>query len=234
MRRHFHHLAVGTILFLSAHLANAQSELNVAIGFGSAQASSTGRGIEGDPNSANFFGTCLAGSTTTCSNSKSLSGLMMGFRGNVMLWKHFGVGADVSFQPGKQDYAIFPASAIAQGGANLQSRTTFYDVDAIAQPFKSKRASLEFLGGIGGMNLKFYASGTTTDAVLGTQNFSQSYGSANHFQVHGGAGVNIFLTDNIFVRPQFDIHYVPNLSQFGRSAVTQESIWVGYRWGGTQ
>jgi hypothetical protein len=123
---------------------------------------------------------------------------------------------------------------IAQGGANLQSRTTFYDVDAIVQPLKSKRASLEFLGGLGGVNLKFYASGTTTDAVLGTQSFSQTYGSSNHFQVHGGAGVNIFLTDSIFIRPQFDLHYVPNLTQFGRNAVTQESVWVGYRWGGGQ
>jgi hypothetical protein len=223
---------MGLLLVFSAHLANAQSEFNLAIGFGSAQAPGTGSGIEGNPNSLNFFGTCQPGSTSTCSTPNGLSGLMMGFRGNVMLWKHFGVGADVSFQPGKQDYVTFPSSAIAAGGANLQYRTTFYDFDAITQPLKTKRASLELLGGIGGANLKFYASGTTTDAILGTQSFSQSYGSSNHFQVHAGAGVNLFLTDNIFIRPQFDLHYVPNLSQFGRNAVVQESIWLGYRFGG--
>jgi hypothetical protein len=74
-------------------------------------------------------------------------------------------------------------------------------------------------------------SGTTSDAILGTQNFSQAYGSSNHFQVHGGAGINLFVTDSIFIRPQFDVHYLPNLTQFGSKAVTEESVWVGYRFG---
>jgi Outer membrane protein beta-barrel domain len=228
----FRYFLLTSLLAFSLQLANAQSELNVAVGFGTAQASASGGGIQGNPNSFNFFGACTPGSSATCSPSKELSGLMMGFRGNVLLTKHFGIGADVSFQPGKQDYATFPSSAIQAGGANLQSRTTFYDVDAVVQPLKGRRAALELLAGIGGANLKFYATGSSNDAVLGTQNFSQLYGSSNHFQVHTGAGVNIFLTKNVFVRPQFDLHYVTNLNQFGRNAVTQESIWVGYRWGG--
>ena len=43
---------------------------------------------------------------------------------------------------------------------------------------------------------------------------------------------NIFVKDNIFIRPQFDVHYVPNLHQFGSNVVTEESVWVGYRFGG--
>ena len=155
----------------------------------------------------------------------------MGFRGDFILWKHLGFGADVSLQPGKQDYAVFPASAIQAGGANLQSRTLFYDFDFVAQPIKTKRASLQLLGGIGGANLKFYASGSTTDAVLGTQSFSQLYGSSNHFQQHFGVGVNVYVAHNIFVRPQFDYHHVNNLTQFGSNNVTEESVWVGYRFG---
>ena len=227
----FRYLPLVFMLGLTLQLANAQSEFNVGVGFGAVQDSASGAGIEGDPNSFNFFGSCTPGSTLTCSPSKGLSGFTMGVRGSLLLWKHFGVGADVTFQPGKQDYAVFPSSAIQAGGANLQSRTTFYDFDAVVQPIKNKRASLELLGGIGGANLKFYATGSVNDAVLGTQNFSQLYGSSNHFQVHAGAGVNIFLTSNIFVRPQFDMHYVNNLSQFGRNVVTEESVWVGYRWG---
>ena len=232
MKRTFRYLSLAFLLGFAMQLAHAQSEFNVAIGFGAAQAPKSGNGIEGDPTSLNFFGSCTPGSSPTCSGSNRLSGFMLGFRGDLMLWKHFGLGADVTLQPGKQDYAVFPSSVIQSGGANLQSRVTFYDFDAIAQPIKTKLASLELLGGIGGANLKFYASGTTTDALLGTQNFSQFYGSSNHFQLHGGAGVNIFVKDNIFVRPQFDLHYVPNLSQFGSNVVTEESVWVGYRWGG--
>jgi hypothetical protein len=49
--------------------------------------------------------------------------------------------------------------------------------------------------------------------------------------VHGGVGVEIYITDHIFVRPQFDVHYVRNLSQFGSSVVTSETVWLGYNCG---
>jgi hypothetical protein len=55
--------------------------------------------------------------------------------------------------------------------------------------------------------------------------------STNHFQVHGGVGVEIYLTDHIFVRPQFDVHYVRNLTQFGSNLVKTEMVWLGYSWG---
>ena len=219
------------LLGFAMQIAHAQSEFNIGIGFGALQDSKTGSGIEGDPNSLNFFGACTPGSTATCAASKALSGFALGFRGDLMLWKHFGVGADINFQPGKQDYAVFPATAIQNGGANLQSRTLFYDFDAVAQPVKNKRVALELLGGIGGANLRFYATGTTSDAILGTQSSSQFYGSSNHFQLHTGVGVNFFITNNIFIRPQFDYHWVNNLTQFGSNNVTAESIWVGYRFG---
>jgi hypothetical protein len=228
----FRYVTLLFLLGLTMQFANAQSEFNVAIGFGAVQDSKAVGGIEGDPNSNNFFGPCTLGSTATCSTSKALSGFMLGFRGDLMLWKHLGFGADVSFQPGKQDYVVFPSSAIAAGGANLQSRTTFYDFDAVARPIQTKRAAIELLGGIGGANLRFYATGSTTDALLGTQSFSQYYGSSNHFQLHAGFGVNVFVTNNVFIRPQFDLHWVNNLNQFGSNAVTEESVWIGYRWGG--
>jgi hypothetical protein len=49
--------------------------------------------------------------------------------------------------------------------------------------------------------------------------------------VHGGLGVQIYLSDHVFVRPQFDVHYVHNLSQFGRNLITEETVWLGYSWG---
>jgi hypothetical protein len=49
--------------------------------------------------------------------------------------------------------------------------------------------------------------------------------------VHGGVGVQIYVTDHIFIRPQFDVHYVNNFSQFGRNLVTQEMVWIGYSMG---
>jgi hypothetical protein len=87
------------------------------------------------------------------------------------------------------------------------------------------------MGGVGGANLKFYEAGSSS-SVLGNQNESQYAQSSNHFNVHGGVGVDVFVTDHIFVRPEFDVHYVPNLNQnFGSNVVIQGMVWVGYSWG---
>jgi hypothetical protein len=54
-------------------------------------------------------------------------------------------------------------------------------------------------------------------------------GSSNHFQVHAGVGVQIFLTEHVFIRPQFDFHYVPGLTdQFGSNMVPAAMVWLGY------
>ena len=49
--------------------------------------------------------------------------------------------------------------------------------------------------------------------------------------MHGGVAVQFYLTDHVFLRPQFDIHYVPNLTQFGSNLVTSETLWLGYTFG---
>jgi hypothetical protein len=152
-----------------------------------------------------------------------------------MLWKHIGLGADVSFQPAKQTYASFPPVSylgeIIQPAYQDQIRTTLYSFDAIYEPLSSKKYSLDILGGIGGANIKFYQNETITGALIGSSNQSQYFGSSNHFQIHAGVGVSIFVTEHIFIRPQFDFHYVPNLVQFGRDIVTSEQVNVGYSFG---
>jgi hypothetical protein len=63
-------------------------------------------------------------------------------------------------------------------------------------------------------------------------NYTQSFGSSNHFQIHAGAGVEIYLTKSLFIRPQFDLHYVPSFTeQFGSVAVPGGMIWIGFRTG---
>jgi hypothetical protein len=165
-------------------------------------------------------------------STPSLSGATIGIGGDVMLWKKFGIGAEVGFQPAKQTYVNLNASAAASGLNSLavQSRMTLFDFNGIYQPVNTKRAALKLEGGIGGANLKFYESGSSS-SVLGNQNSSQYLASTNHFQVHGGVGVEIYLTDHIFVRPQFDVHYVRNLTQFGSNLVKTEMVWLGYNWG---
>ena len=218
-------------LLLCLSAAHAQSGVDIGIGFGGAFTSAASDGL--DPNTLQ---TCPIGSNPTgagCVSTPSLSAFMLGFSGDLMFWKHFGVGAEVNFQPKKTDYVNLNATAASQGLStfSIQSRTTFYDFNGIYQPVKSKRAALKLYGGIGGANIKFYESGSSSNSLIGTQNFSQFFGSSNHFQVHGGVGVQIYLTEHVFIRPAFDVHYVHNLSQFGRNAVLEGTVWIGYTLG---
>jgi len=182
----------------------------VALGFGAVPGFQTGNGIEGDPNSTNFFGLC-ARIDDHCSASKGFERLHAGLQGEPDAVDAFGVGADVTLQP-ETGLCCFPLPQSNWAGESAVA-CNVYDFDAIVQPVKAKRASLELLGGIGGANLKFTRAVQLRTPFLGTQNFSQVYGSSITFKLHGGAGVNIFVKDNIFIRPQFDLHYVPNLNQ---------------------
>ena len=227
MKRICRYLPLFTALLFCLPLIHAQAGVDIAVGFGAAQDSASKTQIDqallpcttNDP-----YGPCV--------NSPSLSTFMLGVRGDLMLWKLFGVGADISIQPAKQDYINLNASAASQGlsSLSLQSRLTMYDFNGILQPIKSDKAALRLVGGIGGANLKFYQSGSST-SFIGSQNFSQYLQSSNHFQVHGGAGVNIYVHGKMFIRPEFDVYYVHNLSEFGRNVITQEMVWVGFTLG---
>jgi outer membrane protein with beta-barrel domain len=213
--------------------AAAQSTFDFNMGFGAAQDKAPTSGLDVNPVSGIFFA-CQNATDPTCVNTKSLSGFMLGFGGNLMLWKHFGVGANVSFQVPQQTYATFQQQVVSTQtpGIAVKTRMTLYDFDAIYQPVKEKKVALQLLGGIGGANLKFYEAESSTDALAGSSNISQYFESANHFQVHGGVGVQFYLTDHFYLRPQFDVNYVNNLTQFGSKMVTQEMVWVGYSFGG--
>jgi hypothetical protein len=213
--------------------AAAQSTFDFNMGFGAIQDKASTSGLDVNPVSGIFF-SCAFSADPTCIKTSSLNGFVLGFGGNLMLWKHFGVGANVSIQPGQQTYAVFQQQVVSTQtpGISVKTRMTLYNFDGIYQPYKTKKVGLQLLGGIGGANLKFYEAQSSTDALAGSSNVSQYFESANHFQVHGGAGVQLYLTDKLFLRPEFDAYYVNNLNQFGSKLVTQEMVWVGYSFGG--
>ncbi len=216
--------------------ASAQSTFDFNVGFGAVE-DSAASGIDYTTNLL-----CSSGSSTTCIPPHSLSGFMLGIGGNLMLWKHFGVGAEVNLQPGKQTYYTCPAACLAllngQFGGGLsafteESRTTFYDFNGIFVPVKTKKASVQLSGGIGGMNFKTYENFTAAGtAISSSQSSSQYAGSLNKFQVHGGVGVQIYLTDHVFLRPQFDVHYTHDFTPYGRSTPITAEVWLGYSLGG--
>jgi len=59
--------------------------------------------------------------------------------------------------------------------------------------------------------------------------------SANHFDIHVGVGLSIYVSEHFFIRPQFDLHYAPGLggvnNQFNSNLVPAGMVWVGYSFG---
>jgi hypothetical protein len=81
-----------SFLFFGAFLVNAQTSFDVNIGFGSAHASANSGGLD-NAASLNAFGSCTPGSgDANCQSLPSLGGFFMGFGGDLMLYKHLGVG----------------------------------------------------------------------------------------------------------------------------------------------
>jgi hypothetical protein len=226
VRRNCRYLPLLFLLLFCIQFANAQSGFDVNVGFGAAQDKSLG---------SVDLGTllpCSSAGSANCANTPSLNGFMIGVGANLMLWKHFGVGGEVKLQPKKQDYLIFQKPGVGVTGDKLLTRVTFYDFNGIFQPVNQKKVALQLVGGVGAANVKFYENQSSSGSVLGNANVTQFIQSANHFQVHGGAGVQIYLTDHVFIRPQFDVHYVRNFThQYGRNTVTSEMIWLGYSFG---
>lgn len=220
MKRYYSYLFLLSLPLYVTPFASAQSAFDVNVGFGSTHIGSNGSGI-GNASSTNPFGVCTPSTgDATCQTTPGLGGFFLGLGGDVMLNKHFGVGAQVNLQPAKSDYGP------------LQYRQTFYDFNGIYAPVNEKRVQLQLQGGIGGARTGFSYDQNSCVGTAVCSNTSQPVGNSNHFQVHAGVGVQFMLTQHLFIRPQFDLHYVPNLTQqFGSNAVPMGTLWVGYNFG---
>jgi hypothetical protein len=199
---------------LSIPFASAQSSVDFNVGFGTAHDKAAAGGI--DSNTGN---TCTTGAAN-CQTTPALSGFFMGVGGDAMLTKRYGIGGEASFQPAKANYGP------------LQYREIFYDFNGIFAPVNQKKAIVKIMGGIGGAKSSFSYTQTSCVGTAVCSTSSQPVGSSNHFQVHAGIGVQIFLTEHVFIRPQFDFHYVPSLTdQFGSNMVPSAMVWLGYSLG---
>jgi hypothetical protein len=220
VKRIFGCLPVLCLFTLCLPFANAQSAFDVYLGFGGFHNSASGGGLD-NAASLNAFGTCTPGSADTfCQATGGLGSFFLGLGGDLMFSKHFGAGFQANIQPARSNYGP------------LQDRQTFYDVNGIYAPINQKRVVLQLLGGIGGAktSFSFTQSSCVGTAVCSSQ--SEPVGNTDHFLIHTGVGVQLFLTSHVFVRPQFDFYYVPNFTdQFASNAVPGGSVSIGYNFG---
>lgn len=192
-------LVVG--IALTATGAYAQSNLGVYFGVGTMTNSSAG------PLPNPFTGTTFDG--------PKLGGTFGKVGADILLSHGFGVGGETDFRFGQAAYGP------------LNYHPTFWDFNGIWAPGKG-RIEPELQAGLGGVNIKFYYPSSYCDAFAGCSSANQFLESSNHFQVHFGAGVRIYATPHIFIRPQVDLHWVHNFFQFGSNLAPEYSVAVGW------
>ena len=218
-------LTIGTILLLSALLLGSANSvcaqgLSPYFGLGSAMDSAGTSVAEGCP-PGNLFDEL----TGNCETGPTFGGVFGVFGADFMWKSHFGFNGEYAFRFAQAPYLPVPG---------LNMRPQFYDFNAVYEPISGsdKRVVPVFEAGIGGARIELYQAQNCTVTGINCS-FSYPAGfSANHFQLHAAAGVKLYVRGNLFIKPQFDFHYVTNLTQqFGRDSVPQYTVSVGYTFG---
>ena len=207
-------LVIALLLFGSVNRAGAQ-RVSAYFGLGSAK------------DNAGTNNTCPTGQLfdgLVCENGPTLGGLFGIFGVDYMFKPHLGVSGEYAF---KFKQATFLP------GDSVNMRPAFYDVNALWQPTSGKRLIPVLEGGFGGarLGLRF----TQANSITGVTSLSSfpAGSTTNRFQLHGAVGVKLYVKGNLFVKPQFDLHYVFRFRDaFGRNLVLQYSGSVGYTFGG--
>ena len=222
--------------FMIRTLSIAAVFLLVCAGQASAQGVSAYFGVGSAFNSAATNAGCPSGqiydplnSTTgpPCVPANSMGGVFGVFGADFMIKPHLGINGEYNFRFTQDQYATSTNSGF--GNIPFKVRPAFYDFNAVYQPTGGDKQVVPVIeGGIGGAHLSFY----TSQSVGTLSNTSALFVTTNHFQVHGAVGVKIYVHGDVFVKPQFDIHYVPNLTdQYGRNFVPAFTISIGYSFG---
>jgi hypothetical protein len=162
--------------------------------------------------------------TGNCEAAPTMGGLFGVFGADYMLRTRLGFSGEYAFRFAQASYLP---------DAGIKARPAFYDINAIYQPLSPKARIVPVLeGGLGGAKTSLYFSQQSCATATVCNNQSSYFASANHFQLHGAVGVKIYVKPNIFIKPQFDLHWVHNMDQeYGRNVVPQYTIAVGYTFG---
>ena len=153
--------------------------------------------------------------TGTPMPTTAMGGVFGTLGGGLMVKPTLGVGGEISLRFAQGDYA------------NTGYRPIFYDFNGIWAPsVGTKRIVPEFQGGLGGVNMRFYGGTRYYDYYTGR--YTNFAGSINHFQLHAGAGLRIYIKENTFLRPTFDYHWVKGFTEFRRNSVMRFSLAIGF------
>ena len=142
-------------------------------------------------------------------------GVFPSFSGDFLLFKHFGVGGEVSWRAQQN---------LSSGFAPF--RPIFYDVNAVYAPPLGKYAALELVGGFGGESIRFYQNFVTCGAFS-----CSNFVSSNHLLGDVGAGIKLYAFGGFFVRPEARIYFIRNNFEFSDNHAERFGVSIGYTFG---
>jgi hypothetical protein len=192
-------VAASCLLFALAIPAHAQ-QFDIAFGYGTVLA-----------NPASDATITQIANGTHAAQSLSGGGYPS-FSGDLLFWKHFGVGAEVAWRAHQNVNQFFQPY-----------RPIFYDVNAVWAPPLGKRAQAELQGGIGALSIRFYNPVFTCN-FFGCTNYS----SSNHFTTHVGGGIRLYVWRNVFLRPEANFYFINNNFEFAGPRAIRVGASIGY------
>jgi hypothetical protein len=157
----------------------------------------------------------------------SMGGVFGTFGADLMLTPNLGFGGEYAFRFAQADYVI---------DAGLKARPAFYDFNAVYQPLSGKHVVPVLQAGLGGARVSYYFNQQTCSVLTGCSSSSFLVDRSSHFQFHFSAGVKLYVHENIFIRPQIDVHWVHGFNDvsapvYGSNWVPQYTVAIGYTFG---
>lgn len=109
-----------------------------------------------------------------------------------------------------------------------QYRPIQYDVNAVYATRLATKTRGDFMAGIGGETLLFYAPRYSCGIPTGG---CRTFLNSTHFLFHAGVGVRYMAWRGVFVRPEAHWNFIPNNYQFHSDNVFRVGVSVGYSFG---
>ncbi|MGH9493731.1 MAG: hypothetical protein ACRD3B_01935 [Candidatus Sulfotelmatobacter sp.] len=107
-------------------------------------------------------------------------------------------------------------------------RPIIYDVNGLYTAPLAKKTRADFMAGVGGETLIFYAPDFGCGIPTGG---CQTFTTSTHFLVHSGIGVRYSVWRGIFVRPEAHWYFIPNNFQFHSDNLFRVGVSAGYTFG---
>jgi hypothetical protein len=171
-------------------------------------------------------GAILAPGASSANSSEtpvSLSGgLYPGLSGDVIFWHNLGIGAEIFWRASQ--------GSNYDGNKGVNYRPFFYDFNAVYSPKLAKHTYLELVGGLGGLDSRFYEC-PDFDCNLGN---STAVSSFTHFDVDFGGGIKFYAKRGIFIRPEARYYFIRNDTNFSSNHAARVGISIGYTFGSHQ